>query len=250
VEEFVEDRLRHVSPSKNKRLSPATVGKILVTLRSALAEADLRENPAARVEAPKVERRVPRIVGTDEAARILDAVEGSWVEAICRFLFGSALRIGEAVSINQSDIDWEHSMVQIRDSKTTIRRVEVTDDAMDALRLALTQAPRRGAHEPVFFSPRARRDGVRDRLLPSSVTHALPRILQGASIEPLTPHGLRHAHATVALENDVALEAIAHQLGHRSLTMTRRYAKVTDELRRSALSKVGGSVQQRREAGR
>jgi integrase len=249
VELLVEDRLRYVSTATGRPLSPATVQKILVTLRSALEAAvprDIPDNPAARVEAPKVERKLVRAVGADEAARILDAVTGSWVEPIARFLLGSALRIGEALSINQGDIDWDAGVVRIRESKTILRRVAVTDDALDALRLALADAPRRGKAEPVFFSPRPNRQGVRDRLTASSVTHALRPLLVKAGLEPMSAHGLRHAYATVALETGVPLELIADQLGHRSLAMTRRYAHVMPALRASSVAMVGDAVRERR----
>jgi integrase len=250
VEAFVEDRLRHTSAGSGRPLSPATVGKVLVTLRSALEAAvprDIPDNPAARVEAPKVERKLVRAVGADEAGRIIDAVTGTWVEPIARFLLGSALRIGEALSINQGDIDWDAGVVRIRESKTILRRVAVTDDALDALRMAIADAPRRGRSEPVFFSPRSRRGGVgRDRLTASSVTHALRPLLVRAGLEPMSAHGLRHAYATVALESGVPLELIADQLGHRSLAMTRRYAHVMPALRASSVAMVGDAVKLRR----
>jgi integrase len=246
IESFVEGRLQHVSGGTGRNLSPSTVRAILVTLRSALDEAvprQIPDNPAARVEAPKVTRPQIRVVGADEARRILDAVTGTWVEPIARFLFGSSLRISEALSINQGDIDWEASTVRIRESKTLIRRLPVTDDAMVGLRMALAQAPRIGAKEPVFFSPRPNRQGVRDRLSRHSVSHALPRFLEGASIDRLSAHGLRHAHATVALEAGVPIEAIAEQLGHKNPTMTRnRYAHVTPNLQRAALRIIEEAV--------
>jgi integrase/recombinase XerD len=162
-------------------------------------------------------------------------------------LLGSALRIGEALSINQGDIDWDAGVVRIRESKTILRRVAVTDDALDALRMAIADAPRRGRSEPVFFSPRSRRGGVgRDRLTASSVTHALRPLLVRAGLEPMSAHGLRHAYATVALETGVPLELIADQLGHRSLAMTRRYAHVMPALRASSVAMVGDAVRERR----
>lgn len=250
IEAFIDDRLAHTyrrtPEGPLRRLSPATVGKLLVTLRSALSEAvprDIPENPAARVEAPKVTRRQVRVVGASEAGRILDAVQGTWVEPIARFLFGSSLRISEALSINQGDIDWAAGTVRINASKANLRRLPVTDDAMDALRMAKTQAPRLGAKEPIFFSPRPNRQHVRDRLSRHSVSHALPKLLAGASIEALSAHGLRHTYATVALEAGIPIEAIAEQMGHKNPTMTRnRYAHVTPNLQRAALQIVNEAV--------
>ncbi len=249
VEAFVEDRLRYVSPSTHRPLTPSTVGKLLVTLRSALEEAVPREipdNPAAKVEAPKVEREPVRAVGATEASAIIDAVAGTWVEPIARFLFGSALRISEALTLNQGDIDWREGVVKLRRSKTSIRTVMVSDDGMAALRMAVDDAPRSGKGEPVFFGPKPSRTSlVRDRMTRHSVAHALPRLIEAAGIERLTAHGLRHAHATVGLEAGTPIEAIADQLGHRSPNMTRRYAHVLPTMKRAALQAHDNAVKDR-----
>lgn len=246
VERFVNGRSRYVSESTHRKLSASTVRAILVTLRSALEEGvprELPDNPARRVRAPRVQREPVRAVGTVEAKRILAAVRGTWVEPIARFLFGSGLRIGEALSIDQGMIDWPNGKVRIGKSKTGIRRLSVTADAMDALRLALVDAPRLGPKEPVFFGPKPSRSGQRDRLSRHSVAHALPRLLAGASIEHLTPHGLRHAHATTRLELGHDIETIAAQLGHKNPTMTRNvYAHVTERSQRATLAELDEAV--------
>ncbi len=240
VEAFVEDRLRHVSDSTHRPLTPSTVGKLLVTLRSALEEAVPREipdNPAAKVEAPKVEREPVRAVGATEASAIIDAVAGTWVEPIARFLFGSALRISEALTLNQGDIDWREGVVKLRRSKTSIRTVMVSDDGMAALRMAIDDAPRSGKGEPVFFGPKPSRTTlVRDRMTRHSVAHALPKLIERAGIQRLTPHGLRHTHVTVGLEGGIPIELLADQLGHKNPTMTRNvYSHLTPAMKRAAL---------------
>lgn len=246
VEAFVSERSRYVSPSTHRKLSASTVRAILTTLRSALEEGvprELPDNPARRVRAPKVVRPDVRAVGTVEAKRVLDAVRGTWVEPIARFLFGSGLRIGEALSIDQRDIDWKAGKVRIRASKTRLRSLNVTDDAMAALRLALRDAPRIGPKEPVFFGVRATENGARERLSRHSVARALPRLLAAAGIDHLTAHGLRHAHATTRLELGHDIETIAAQLGHKRPSLTADvYAHVTERGQKSDLAEMDEAV--------
>jgi integrase len=66
----------------------------------------------------------------------------------------------------------------------------------------------------------------------------VPRILKAAGVDRLTPHGLRHGSATVMLANGVPLKLIQAQLGHRSPTMTNRYAHVIRETQREALTSL------------
>lgn len=248
IEAFVDERLRHVSERTKRPLTPSTVGKLLTTLRSALewgVPKDLPDNVAAKVEPPRVDREPVRVVTGEEATRIRAAVKGSWLEPIVRFLFGSGLRISEALSLNQGDVDWENRTVRIRQSKTTIRTVRVSRDGMEALRLC--DQPRKGRGEPVFFGPKASREtGSQDRMTRASVSHALPRVLERHGIDRLTAHGLRHAHATVSLERGTPVEVIAAQLGHRNPTMTRNvYAHVTPRLVDDSLDRLDEAVSDR-----
>lgn len=233
VEAFVEDRLRYVSPTKRKRLSPATVGKVLVTLRSALEEAvprDIPDNPAARVEAPKVERQPVAAMTRDDAARLVAAVRGTWMEHIVRVLLGSGMRVGEAVALDQGDV--HDGWVRLRKSKTTIRAVRLSEDANEAIHEAIRKAPRRGKAEPVFFGPR-----TGDRLRPSSLTHAL-RAEVG-----LTAHALRHGTATLMVAAGVHMRVVAEQLGHANPAMTARvYSHVAPESVRDAISVLDEAV--------
>jgi integrase len=226
IEAFVDDRLRYISPSKNKRLSPATVGKILVTLRSALDEAvprDLPDNPAAKVEAPKVERARVEAMTPTLAAALVATVRETWLGPIVRVLLGSGMRLGEAIALDQEDV--HDGWVSLRKSKTTIRAVPLSDDAAAAILEAIRQAPRLGPREPVFYSPR-----TGDRLRASSVSHALPLALGRAGLPKLTPHKLRHGTATLMARGGVSMRDIAEQLGHANPSLTARtYAHVAPD---------------------
>jgi Phage integrase family len=56
----------------------------------------------------------------------------------------------------------------------------------------------------------------------------LNRAGKAAGLPHLHPHQLRHTLATQAINRGMSLEAIAAMLGHRSLDMTLRYAKIAN----------------------
>jgi integrase len=235
VERLIRDRLRAKS-RHGRPLSPSTVRRIVTTLRIALNRAvrrgELPVNVAAMVDLPKVSLEPVRPMREAEADRILDAVAGHWLDPIVRLLLGSALRLGEAVALNQGDVFLDDGFVRLRKSKTTIRAVPVSPDAVDALRGALVAAPRVGDAEPVFFGQRKR-----DRLTPGSVSHALPALLVTAGLPRITPHGLRHGAATLMLAKGVHMRTIAEQLGHANPSLTAKvYAHVLPERQREAVS--------------
>jgi hypothetical protein len=61
-----------------------------------------------------------------------------------------------------------------------------------------------------------------------SVTRMLRRVAKMAEVANVHPHRLRHTLATQAINRGMSIEAIAALLGHRSLDMTRRYARIAD----------------------
>lgn len=252
VEAFVEDRQRYTyertEGGRRYHLSPATIGKLLVTLRSALETAvprDIPYNPAARVEAPKVERRPVRAMTPDEAVAILNAVEGTWLEYIVRVLLGSGMRIGEAVALNQGDV--EDGWVRLRRSKTTIRAVRLSDDANEAIHAAIRSAPRRGRDEPVFFSlRRVKGTTARDRMRVDSVSPNLAKHLERAGLTPMRAHALRHGTATLMVAAGVHMRLVAEQLGHADPAMTARvYSHVSPESQRAAMTVLDEAVRRR-----
>ena len=249
VEAFVDDRMRYVSPKRRKPLSPNTVGKIVSTLQSILEAAvphDMPFNPAVRVERPKRIRTLVSAMTPDDAAALLAAVRGTWLEHIVRVLLGSGMRLGEAVALDQTDV--HDGWVSLRASKTTIRAVRLSDDANAAIHEAMRQAPRRGPREPVFFGPRRRKGegGQLDRLHGYSVTRALPAMLEAAGLPPLTPHKLRHGTATLMVRGGVPMRAIAEQLGHADPSLTARtYAHVAPDQLQEAVKVLDEAVRER-----
>ncbi len=231
VRELMVKRSRHGRP-----LSPTTVARVITTLRIALnrgvRRGELVRNVAAQVELPRSPHEPVHAMSASEADRILDVVEGHWLEPIVRLLLGSALRLGEAVALNQGDV--QDGFVRLRKSKTTIRAVPVSDDGLAGARMAIAAAPRVGPDEPLFFG--ARRG---ERLRGDAVTQALPRLLVANGLRRVTPHGLRHGAASLMVAGGIHMRTIAAQLGHTSPAFTAKvYAHVVPELQREAVSRL------------
>lgn len=245
VRRLIADRLAAKSkrgkPEAARPLSPATVARIVTTLRIALQAAvrddSLPSNPAARVRLPRAaEHRVEPM--TDAVNDDLVAAFGAhgdqpahWLSPLVRLLAGSGLRLGEALSLDQGDAPEAERYVRIRRSKTTIRAVPITADAAAAVKAAKAAAPRRGVREPLFFGPRSG-----DRLTGATVSHAVPRVIEAAGLGRLTPHGFRHGLATRLVSRGVHMRVVAGQLGHANPALTARvYAHVVPELQVEAV---------------
>jgi integrase len=229
------DVRRLIDELERKGLSSATIVRVVTTLRIALnaavAERAIFDNPA-RVRLPRVEREPVKALTEAGADAILEAVRGHWVEPITRLLLGSGMRLGEAIGLNQGDLLLEQGYVRLRVTKTRVRAVPITDDAVAALRAAIAAAPRIGPDEPVFFGVRRR-----DRMRGDSVTQVFPKLMEQAGLGHITPHGLRHGAATLMLTAGVPMRVISEQLGHRNPALTSRiYAHVIPEAQRAAIT--------------
>lgn len=224
------DIRRLVDDLERRGKSPGTVHKVVnvlgIALNAAVRERIIPENPARFVRLPRIDRDAVRAVSHEQADAIRDAVTGHWLEHIVRLLLGSGIRLGEAIGLDQGDLMLDESFIRVRVSKTHIRAVRISSDAVSALRQALGKAPRRGPNEPVFFAP----GKPRQRMVGTSVSHALPRLLAEHGLPALSPHKLRHATATLMLADGVPMRVIAEQLGHRNPAVTARiYAHVSPD---------------------
>lgn len=222
VRRLIADRLA-------RGLSPATVGRIVSTLRIALTQAvrdGLVPSDATQgVKLPRVEYEPVAALSEAQAAAITDAARGTFMEALVVLLLGSGIRLGEACGLDQADVDLERAYVLVRRSKTQVRAVRVSDDAVEALRGHLASLKRMGPREPVFVGPRSG-----ERLTTATISHAFPRLLEKAGLSRLTPHGLRHGAASLMVAQGVHMRVVAEQLGHRNPAVTARiYAHVTPE---------------------
>jgi integrase/recombinase XerC len=225
VRGYLADVMRHASRATVQRRLFA----IKAYFRWRTATKDV-ENPVRTMRSPKVEKRLPQVIGERDAARLVEAegdIEGPAAlrdRAILEVLYSSGLRVSELTGLCWRDIDEELGMVMVRAGKgNKDRLVPLGEPAIDALKAW------RGAM-PIAWTPEgAAITNLRGgRLTPRSVQNIVARRLVGAGINtPLTPHGLRHCFATHLLNGGADLRSIQEMLGHSSLQTTQRYTHVS-----------------------
>jgi len=216
------DVRRLVSARLAAGLSPSTVRRIHSTLHAALAqgvqERALTDNAAHGIPLPRVEEHLIEAMTEDDADRIREAVDGTFLEPLVELLLGSGLRLGEALGLDQGDVNG--NVLMVRRTKTRKRAVVISDDAEQALWRHIAAAKVRGPNVPVFAS--IRKDGS-GRLSPSSAYHAFQRLLREAGLPPMRLHDLRHGAASMMVAQGVHMKVVADQLGHRSVQTTDRF---------------------------
>lgn len=161
-----------------------------------------------------------------EEERSARAAEDAQNAELFRVLAYTAIRLGEAVALRWSDVDFTARRLIVQralsgESETTtkahrVRHVGLATPAAEALARLAARGDFTGRNEYVFCNRLGR------RLDPSAIRRRFKRAAAEAGLRPLKLHGLRHgAGSLLAREADaVAVQAF---LGHSKLTTTERY---------------------------
>ena len=137
--------------------------------------------------------------------------------ALAEALLGSAMRIGELLSLDREEIDVQNREARVIGKGNKQRTVFFTDRALSWISRYL--AMRTDSH-PALFSTQ----GGRSRLSRDDIWRPFARYRKLAGInKPVTPHLLRHTAATQLLFNGCPIGHIKEILGHERLETTCRY---------------------------
>jgi integrase/recombinase XerC len=201
----------------------------------------IERNPASLLASPKVDRTLPSFLQHTEAEELRTAFDdttasGRRDRALCELLYGSGLRVSEALQLNVGDVDERARTVRVRGKRGKERIVPVTMEALDAI-AAWTQM-RAGvvtaADEHALFV------GSRGRRLTSAMAWRIVHRALGPITEAQrkSPHILRHSFATHLLDNGADLSAVSDMLGHSSLSTTQVYTHVSVERLKDAYKRA------------
>jgi site-specific recombinase XerD len=197
----------------------------------------LAYNPMSNVTRPVVsDESETTSLGLDEARRLFQAAReaGPMEHAIVGLLVTTGLRISEVVTADTTDLGRErgHHTISVTRKGGKRGKLPVPVEVADALRGYLNG--RRGA---LFVGAR---DG--QRLKRQQVDRVLSRLAEAARVPRVSPHGLRHTAATVALDAGQSIRAVQQLLGHRDPRTTGRYDRSRKNLDQSAVHTIASLI--------
>jgi integrase/recombinase XerD len=230
-------------------LASASAARAVIAVRSlhrfACAEGLTADDPARNVRPPKPPRRLPKALSLEQVQAMLavpatDNEVGVRDVALMELLYGTGIRISEAVSLDVDEVD---RLVRARAGEPAPglrvlgkggkeRIVPVGSYARAALDAYLVRgrpilaAAGRG-NPALFLNTRG------GRLSRQSAWAILRSVAEKAGITAdVSPHTLRHSYATHLLDGGADVRVVQELLGHASVTTTQIYTLVTiDHLR-------------------
>jgi site-specific recombinase XerD len=175
----------------------------------------------------KLPDRLPRAIDTQHLEQLLSVIDNCRDRALILLLLRTGMRIGELLNCKVDDVDLTEQRILIYQAdKTGVgRMVYYGEDAQKAL-LAWLKA-RHPLNEQLFYG----RGGK--PLCYEAARSIFQKYLQKAGLQysSYTLHCLRHTFATDLLNARMPLECLQVLLGHTSLEVTRRYARLSDKTR-------------------
>lgn len=197
------------------------------------AQGHTRNRAVLQVASPKIGHSVPKPLTVEKAAVVVDPGAGAEVEwtlardaAVMLLLYGSGLRIAEALAIRAKDAPTgNRDTLRIKGKGGKERIVPVLPIVREAVARYVALSPYTVApDEPLF---RGAKGGP---LSPRIIQLAMARARDGLGLPPTaTPHALRHSFATHLLSAGADLRQIQELLGHASLSTTQAYTEVDRE---------------------
>jgi integron integrase len=265
----VEAFLTHLATERN--VSANTQNQALAAVLFLYKEVLEQELPWLQdVVRAKKPRRLPTVLTTAEVEALLNRLDDG-MSLIVHLLYGTGMRLMEAVRLRVKDVELERKQITVRDGKggkdrvtvlparlveplaqhLALRRVLFDRDAKagkaavwmpDALAIKYPNAPNEWAWQYVFVAqgfstdPRSgevRRHHVDEKRIQRAVKQAAER---AGIVRPVSPHVLRHSFATHLLENGYDIRTVQELLGHSDVSTTMIYTHVLNRGGRGVVS--------------
>lgn len=231
VQQFLADLFRaQVAKSSMARKLAAVRAYGTYAVRMRL----LNSNFADGVRNPRQESRHPPMLNVDQAFALLDSppppaqsaaeqVLHSRDVALAEMLYGSGLRISEAIQLNVEDVVAASAMVRVLGKGRKERLAPLSDTCVPAVQawLELRGQIALPAEKALFVGARGAR---LDRRQAARIVLAL--CTKAGIATPISPHSLRHSFATHLLEAGADLRVVQELLGHSRLATTQRYTRL------------------------
>lgn len=214
-------------------LVPATIARKLAALKSLFSFGHrigyLTYNVGAAVSTPKVpDRLAERILSEPDVQCILVHEENFRNAVLLRLFYASGARVSELASLN-----WKAVQERGKENGRPVGQVVLlgkgektrsillsadTWEAMDKLKTDELSCGHGSANDPVF---RSRKGGALSR---QQMWRVVKTAAKRAGLEKaISPHWLRHAHASHALDHGAPAHLVKETLGHKSLATTSKY---------------------------
>ena len=233
-EKDIKEYLKYLVDEQNKK--PSTISRMIASIRSfyqyEVKNKKVTEDPTEHIQSPKIEKKAPCILTSEEVELLLEQpgnsdLKGIRDKAMLEFAYATGMRVTEIISLNVEDVNIESATVTCQNGSKK-RNIPLGKMALDAVKEYINTARdvlvKSDKEKALFVNLNGK------RLTRQGVWKIIKYYQEQAHIDKdITPHTLRHSFATHLLQNGAEIKAIQTMLGHSDISSTQVYMKFQND---------------------
>ena len=231
-----EDIKKYLDNLKNIGKKTSTISRNLASIRSfyqyLLRVKKIKEDPTEGIQSPKVEKRVPSVLTSQEVELLLEQpksvdLKGIRDKAMLEFAYATGMRVTEIITLDIDAVILKEGYVNCKHTNKK-RNIPLGAISIKAIKEYIEKARpyliKSEDEKSLFVNINGK------RLTRQGFWKIVKFYKEQAHIEKdITPHVLRHSFATHLLQNGADLKAIQVMLGHSDISSTQVYMQFQDE---------------------
>ena len=213
----------------------STISRNLASIRSfyqyLIRIKKIKNDPTENIQSPKVEKRVPSVLTSQEVELLLDQpkdidLKGTRDKAMLEVAYATGMRVTEIISLDLEDVNLEEGFVSCK-AVGKQRNIPLGSMSIKALKEYIEEA------RPIMIKDENEKSlfvNVNGKRLTRQGFWKIVKFYkeQAHITKDITPHVLRHSFATHLLQNGADLKAIQTMLGHSDISSTQVYMQFQD----------------------
>ena len=230
---------------KDNKFANTTISRNIAAIKGwylfLLKEGFVKEDCAANLKAPKIEKRAPEILRMDEVVKLLEEPKGKNPKeirdkAMLELLYATGIRVTELITLTTTQLNMQMNYIVCNDGNKD-RIIPFGLQAREALLNYLEYSRNVMINNPksdILFVNCSGQSMSRQGFWKLIKYYA-----QKAGITAdITPHTLRHSFAAHLVENGADLKSVQEMLGHSDISTTQVYARLNQNKLRDVYSKA------------
>lgn len=192
------------------------------------------ENPTTNVDSPKVKKRLPQTLTSEQVDRLLSAPtqkrspKNLRDTALLNMLYATGMRVTEVVSLQLEDVDLENLTLTCDAKDEQARELPLDEHTRDILESYLEEGRpylvKDKSETAMFLNHRGQ------QLTRQGLWLIIKAYAKQAELDvDVTPHTLRHSFAAHKLNSGTDLQEVQKLLGHANISTTQIYTQLEDE---------------------
>ncbi|GGZ52250.1 site-specific tyrosine recombinase XerD [Mesonia mobilis] len=227
-----EEKIQEFIYEVSKSMSARSQSRIISGLRSffdyLVFEDYRKDNPLELIESPKIGRKLPDTLSTEEIDRLIKSIDlshpqGERNRCILETLYSCGLRVSELIKLKLSDLYFDEGFIRVVGKGDKQRLVPISPLTVKYINLYIDQIRvhlpiQKGFEDTLFLNRRGK------QLTRAMIFTIVKQTAVKAGVKKkISPHTFRHSFATHLLENGADLRSIQQMLGHESIITTEIY---------------------------